>query len=87
MKTTSLIFTLLLLTSSLYAEQSSYVLAFSNEKVDYINVPTLNLELKTTPQSSFEFIVAYATSLFSDTKEQDILQKNHTIRLALNYEF
>ena len=89
MKTSTLILAILLATLPLNAENKevSYVLEFTNNKVSYIDVPTLNLQLKPKQKSSFEFIVEYASSLFSSTKEQDIEQKNHMLRLALNYEF
>lgn len=88
MKTTALIFATLLVTSSLYAKDtSSYVVEFTNAKVNYIDVPKLHLQLKSQKESSFEFILGYANSLFSNTKEQDSEQKQHSLELALNYEF
>ncbi|MDF1884254.1 hypothetical protein JHD49_09900 [Sulfurimonas sp. SAG-AH-194-C21] len=88
MKTTALIFVTFLATSTIYAaEINSYEVEFSNAKVNYIDVPKLNLQLKHKEESSFEFILGYANSLFSNTKEQDSAQKQHSLNLALNYEF
>ncbi|SFV65221.1 hypothetical protein MNB_SM-4-1554 [hydrothermal vent metagenome] len=88
MKTPALIFTVLLAISSLYAEETSfYEVDFSNAKINYIDVPKLNLQLKVQEESSFEFILGYANSLFSSTKDQDRVQKQHSLNLALNYEF
>ncbi|MDQ7043130.1 MAG: hypothetical protein Q9M34_06310 [Sulfurimonas sp.] len=88
MKTSSLIFVTLLATSSLYAvDTSSYEVKFSNAKVNYIDIPSLKLQLKAEEKSSFEFILGYASSLFSKTKEQDSAQKHHSMHVALNYEF
>ena len=88
MKTSALIFAALLVSSSLPADNTrSYEVEFSNAKVNYIDVPKLNLQLKAQDESSFEFILGYASSLFSKTKEQDSVQKQHSLHLALNYEF
>jgi len=89
MKTSTLILAIFLAISPIYAQENrvTYVMEFTNEKVNYIDVPTLNLQLKPKKKSNFEFIVEYASSLFSNTKEQDIEQKNHMLSLALNYEF
>ncbi|MDF1879444.1 hypothetical protein JHD46_07320 [Sulfurimonas sp. SAG-AH-194-C20] len=88
MKTSALIFATLLATSPLYcADTSSYEVEFSNAKVNYIDVPKLNLQLRPQEKSSFEFILGYASSLFSNTKEQDSGQKQHSMHIALNYEF
>ncbi len=118
MKTSALIFATLLATSTMYAADinsyevaltndkvnyidvpslnlqlktqadiNSYEVALTNDKVNYIDVPSLNLQLKTQEESSYEFIINYATSLFSKTKEQDSVQKQHSLHLSLNYEF
>lgn len=89
MKTSTIVLIMFLTISCLYAKETthSYRLELSNAKVNYIDVPTLNLQLKPKEKSSFEFIVEYASSLFSNTKEQDIDQKQHMLRLAFNYEF
>ncbi|MDF1877188.1 hypothetical protein JHD47_05100 [Sulfurimonas sp. SAG-AH-194-L11] len=88
MKTITLICTVLLVTCTLSAQDSSsYEVKFSNAKVNYIDVPKLNLQLKHKKKSSFEFIFAYANSLFSNTKKQDRDKKQHNLRLALNYKF
>jgi len=88
MKTSALIFATLLATSTMYAADiNSYEVALTNDKVNYIDVPSLNLQLKTQEESSYEFIINYATSLFSKTKEQDKVQKQHSLHLSLNYEF
>jgi hypothetical protein len=88
MKTPALIFAALLATSSLHADDtSSYEVEFSNAKVNYIDVPKLHLQLKPQKKSNIEFILGYANSLFSNTKEQDSAQKQHSLKLALNYEF
>ncbi|HIP20018.1 MAG TPA: hypothetical protein EYG70_02715 [Sulfurimonas sp.] len=88
MKTSALIFATLLATSTMYAADiNSYEIALTNDKVNCIDVPSLNLQLKTQEESSYKFIINYATSLFSKTKEQDSVQKQHSLHLSLNYEF
>jgi len=89
MKSSTIVLIMFLTISCLYAEDAthSYTLELSNSKVNYIDIPTLNLQLKAKEKSSFEFIIEYASSLFSNTKEQDVDQKQHILRLAFNYEF
>ncbi|CAI6150951.1 MAG: hypothetical protein SPLUMA1_SPLUMAMAG1_01181 [uncultured Sulfurimonas sp.] len=88
MKTPALIFATLLAISSLYVEDTtSYEVDVSNAKINYIDVPKLNLQFKVQEESSFEFILGYANSLFSSIKAEDRMQKQHSLNLALNYEF